>query len=153
VAKTCQAVIIGAVLSGVAHGLLIGVAYWIFDIPHPLMFAVITGILSFVPMIGSIPTAWGGVLYLLIDGRTGAALGMCVAAVVTAVSDNVLKPWVLKGKIELHPLLGLTSALGGASLFGFSGLFLGPLIAALTIELIKIVPVKRVESEAAPAKK
>ncbi len=116
------------------------------------MFGVITGILSFVPMIGSIPTAWGGVLYLLIDGRTGAALGMAVAAILTAVSDNILKPWVLKGKIELHPLLGLTSALGGASLFGFSGLFLGPLIAALTIELIKMMPVKR-EVEPAPAKK
>jgi predicted PurR-regulated permease PerM len=47
---------------------------------------------------------------------------------------------VLKGKTELHPLLGLISVLGGLMAFGASGLFFGPITTVLVITLIQIVP-------------
>jgi predicted PurR-regulated permease PerM len=143
VEQVSYGVVIGAMLSGLLHGIIIGSAYWILGIPRPLFFGALTFILSFVPMVGSAPTGYGGVLYLLIIGRGGAAIVMLVAALTSSISDNIVKPWVLKGKMDLHPLLGLISALGGIELFGFSGVFLGPLIAALAIELVQIMPEKK----------
>jgi predicted PurR-regulated permease PerM len=54
------------------------------------------------------------------------------------ISDNIVKPWVLKGRMSLHPFLGLLSVLGGLRIFGLAGIFLGPLITALTITLLQL---------------
>lgn len=133
-----RGVVLGTLAGGIAQGIIIGLGYWIFGIPKPFFFGSITVIFSFVPIIGSLPTGLGGVIYLLIGHHYGAAIGMGVAYFLAWVADHVLKPWILKGHAELHPLIGLISVLGGLHLFGFSGLFFGPLIAALTIALIQL---------------
>ncbi len=139
VEKISKAVVLGTLLAGIVQGTIIGLAYWIFGIPRPALFGFLTAIFSFVPLVGCAPTSIGGILYLLANGRIGASIGMTIAFVIAGLSDNVVKPWVLKGKTELHPLLGLLSVLGGLMAFGASGLFFGPIIAVLTITLIQIV--------------
>ncbi len=52
--------------------------------------------------------------------------------------DNLVKPLVLQGKTNLHPLLALLSVLGGVQAIGAIGLFVGPMAvvflqAALTM--------------------
>src|SRR5205823_2573263 len=101
-------------------------------------FGSITVIFTFIPLFGGLPTGLGGVIYLILQHRYGAAIGMGIAFALASISDNIAKQWVLKGHSELHPLIGLISVLGGLKLFGFSGLFFGPLIAALTIAVIQL---------------
>lgn len=140
VQRICTAVVLGTFLAGIVQGTIIGLAYWIFGIPRAALFGALTAIFSFVPLVGCAPTSIGGILYLLTEGRIGAAIGMTVAFVIAGTSDNVVKPWVLKGRTELHPLLGLLSVLGGLLAFGPSGLFFGPIITVLVIVLLQIVP-------------
>ena len=134
-----KGVVLGALVSGLVQGVIIGLGYWIFGIPRPFFYGSITFILSFIPLFGTLPTGVGGILYLVFAQRYGAAIGMGVTFLISSLSDNVVKPWLLKGQAELHPLLGLISVLGGLQLFGFSGLLLGPLIAALSIAAIQFV--------------
>jgi predicted PurR-regulated permease PerM len=146
-----KGVVLGALASGLVQGIIIGLGYWIFGIPRPFFYGAITFILSFIPIFGTLPTGLGGILYLIFTHHYGAAIGMSITFVISSISDNVVKPWVLKGQSELHPLVGLISVLGGLRLFGFPGLLFGPLIAALTIAVIQFVlhPELRVEKVAA----
>lgn len=137
--KICQGVVIGSLISGVVQGIVMGVAFAIFGVPGALLFGALTVVFSFVPVLGVGPTGIGGIIYLLIHGQKGAALGMLIAMGIGSISDNIVKPLALKGSVELHPLLGLLAALGGLVIFGFVGLFIGPLIAALLIVLLEML--------------
>ncbi|HET6266492.1 MAG TPA: AI-2E family transporter, partial [Acidobacteriota bacterium] len=151
VENICEGVMLGALTAGVIQGFIIGLGYWIFGIPQPFLFGVLTVILSFIPLFGTLPTALGGVIYLLFHHRVGAAIGFGSMFLAASISDNIVKPWVLKGRSQLHPLLGLISVLGGLKVFGFAGIFLGPTIVALTINLIELRR-KRHEGELLKAK-
>jgi predicted PurR-regulated permease PerM len=129
-----RGVILGSLLSGITQGLLIGIGFWIFGVPRPFFFGLMTLVFSFIPFVGSVPAGLGGAIYLFANERTGAAIGVLIFFGVATLSDNIIKPWALKGKSELHALVALISVLGGLGLFGFSGIFLGPLSAALAIE-------------------
>lgn len=154
VSSISKGVVLGALAAGLVQGTIIGLGYWIFGLPRPFFYGAITFILSFIPIFGTLPTGLGGILYLAFNQHYGAAIGMGITFVICIVSDNVVKPLVLKGQAELHPLVGLISVLGGLRLFGFPGLLFGPLIAALTIAVIQFVlhPELRVEKAAAVEK-
>jgi predicted PurR-regulated permease PerM len=137
-AGVCNAVVLGAFLAGLVQGTIIGLAYWILGIPKPLFFAALTALFGLIPLVGSAPTGIGGALYLLATGKVVHAIIMLIAFALAAISDNIVKPWVLKGRMSLHPFLGLLSVLGGIKAFGFAGIFLGPLITALTITLLQL---------------
>ena len=136
--KICTAVVLGALIAGIVQGTILGLGYWILGIPSALFAVIVTMISSFIPLMGSTPAGLGGTLYLLIKGKIVKAIIMLGIFLLASVSDNVVKPWVLKGKTELHPMLGLMSVLGGLTVFGAAGLFLGPIITALTITMIRL---------------
>ncbi len=137
--KIAYGVLVGSLLAGLTQGLIIGLAFWILGVPGALLFGSMTLIFSFVPILGVGPAGLGGALYLYAQGRPAAALVMLGALALGSVSDNLVKPLVLKGSVELHPLLGLVSVLGGLAVFGFVGLFLGPLIAALMLVIMDMI--------------
>jgi predicted PurR-regulated permease PerM len=134
----CNAVVLGAFLAGLVQGTIIGLAYWILGIRKPLFFGALTVLFGLIPLVGSAPMGAGGTIYLLILGKPIKALIMLGFFGLAAISDNIVKPWVLKGRSSLHPFLGLLSVLGGLKAFGIAGIFLGPVITALTIVLLQL---------------
>jgi predicted PurR-regulated permease PerM len=134
----CNAVVLGAFLAGLVQGTIIGLAYWILGIPKPFFFGALTVLFGLIPLVGSAPMGVGGTIYLLIIGKPIKALIMLGFFGLAAISDNIVKPWVLKGRSSLHPFLGLLSVLGGLKAFGIAGIFLGPVITALTIVLLQL---------------
>jgi predicted PurR-regulated permease PerM len=134
----CKAVVLGAFLAGLVQGTIIGLSYWILGIPKPVFFGALTALFGLIPLVGSAPMGAGGTIYLLIIGKPIKALIMLGCFGLAAISDNIVKPWVLKGRSSLHPFLGLLSVLGGLKAFGIAGIFLGPVITALTIVLLQL---------------
>ena len=53
--------------------------------------------------------------------------------------DTVIRVWVLKDAAKLHPLLALVCVFGGILYFGILGVFLGPMIGALLVALLRIL--------------
>ena len=73
-----------------------------------------------------------GSIYLLAIGSMGKGLFLLLYSIVIVSSvDNVLRPWVVGGRVELHPLVLLFFIFGGVEAFGFLGLFLGPVVASV----------------------
>jgi predicted PurR-regulated permease PerM len=102
---------------------------------------VLTALFALVPFVGAavvwVPcAAW---LYFY-EGRTGAAIFLAAwGLLVVSMADNLIKPWVLKGQSNLHPLLAFLSVLGGASALGPIGILIGPLVVAFLQALLNIL--------------
>jgi predicted PurR-regulated permease PerM len=136
-----RAVAAATLLSALCQGLLAGIGYYFAGVPSVALLTFITVLASLVPFIGAaiiwVPAClW---LYWFKDDGTLPAilLGVYCIAVVSMV-DNLVKPLVLQGKTNLHPLLALLSVLGGVQALGAIGLFVGPMAvvflqAALTM--------------------
>jgi predicted PurR-regulated permease PerM len=50
--------------------------------------------------------------------------------------DNVVRPLLLAGKSQMNTLVLIISLMGGVSAFGFIGIVVGPLVAALLTALV-----------------
>jgi predicted PurR-regulated permease PerM len=136
--RICNAVVLGAFLAGIVQGIIMGLSYWILGIPKPVFFGALTALFGLIPLVGSAPCGIGGTIYLLAIGKPIKAIIMLAAFGLAGISDNIVKPLVLKGRTALHPFLGLISVLGGLKAFGVAGIFLGPVVMALTIVLLQL---------------
>jgi predicted PurR-regulated permease PerM len=56
---------------------------------------------------------------------------MAWGAGVVSVSDNIIRPWVLSDRMNMSPLVIFFAFLGGVQVFGFWGIFLGPVVLSL----------------------
>jgi predicted PurR-regulated permease PerM len=80
------------------------------------------------------------VIYLLLAGSIAKGVFLLVYCIVVVSSiDNILRPWVVGGRVELHPLVLLFFIFGGVEAFGFLGLFLGPVVASVLVALFDIL--------------
>jgi uncharacterized protein YqgC (DUF456 family) len=98
-------------------------------------------VLAMVPFLGT-AAVWVPVcLYLyFVEGRTVPALVLAgYSAVVVSGADNVIKPLVLHGQSNLHPLLALLSVIGGLQALGPIGILVGPMVVVFLQTLLKIL--------------
>jgi predicted PurR-regulated permease PerM len=136
VGNVVRAVVFGLIGTALVQGLIAGIGFAVFGVPSPVALGALTTVASFVPM-GPV-LIWGGAaLWLLAGGHTGAAIGMAIwgAALVSSI-DNVLRPILISGGATRIPfLLVFFGVLGGLLAFGLLGLFLGPVLLAVTFAL------------------
>ncbi|MHB8901464.1 MAG: AI-2E family transporter [Thermoguttaceae bacterium] len=101
---------------------------------------VLTLLCASIPFLGAVsvwaPTAV--VLFLMGDRAAAVSLAIYGALVVSQV-DTVIRVWILKDAAKLHPLLALVCVFGGILYFGILGVFLGPMIGALLMALLRIL--------------
>src|SRR5690606_4955450 len=100
-----------------------------------------TFVLTWIPLVGSTPVWLVGSVYLWINAGVSRVLAMVVFGMVCGISDNLVRPWVLKGRGDMHPLVSLVSIFGGIKLFGIFGVFFGPILAAAFLSLAQVWPV------------
>ncbi|MCL5060710.1 MAG: AI-2E family transporter [Candidatus Thermoplasmatota archaeon] len=135
VGVTVRAVVFGIVLTALAQGLLAGMGYWVAGVPAPALWGVITALVSLIPFVG--PVVWIGLsLGLLAHGETQAALGLFLwGALVVSWVDNLIRPLVISGPTRIPFLLVFLGVLGGLHAFGLIGLFLGPVLLAVSVAI------------------
>jgi predicted PurR-regulated permease PerM len=145
-----RSVVVATLLSAVAQGVAAGIGYWAVlgsDAPVFLLTAL-TMVLAIVPFIGA-AGVWVPVCLALLllgggDGQPAGAnwptvLGFALyCAVVVSGLDNLIKPYVLHGQANLHPLLALLSILGGVKVLGPIGILVGPMLVSFLQALLSI---------------
>jgi predicted PurR-regulated permease PerM len=135
VGVTVRAVVFGIVLTALAQGVLAGLGYWAAGVAAPALWGVITALVSLIPFVG--PVVWVGLsLGLLAQGETQAALGLFLwGALVVSWVDNLIRPLVISGPTRIPFLLVFLGVLGGLNAFGLIGLFLGPVLLAVSVAI------------------
>ncbi|RPH93750.1 AI-2E family transporter, partial [candidate division KSB1 bacterium] len=87
-------------------------------------------------------------IFLIIAGKTWFGIGLLLwSLIVIANIDNILRPYLVRREVNLHELLVFISSMGGIATFGFFGVILGPVIAALLKTSLQIYA----ESQGPPA--
>jgi predicted PurR-regulated permease PerM len=138
VAAVTHAVVLGTLLTAAVQGVLMGIGFAIVGLPSPVVFGVLTGIASMVPVVGTALVWIPAAIVLFAQGRMGAAIFVVIWAVVlVGMSDNVLRPLVVSGRAQIATLPVFMGLMGGLSAFGAIGMVLGPAIVALVIALLR----------------
>jgi len=133
-----QAVLYGQVLTAVIQGGLGGFGLLIFGVPNALFWGAIMMITAFLPVLGT-PMIWvpAGVGLILDAKATRGIMLLIYGATIVMNIDNFLRPKLVSGRTNVHPVLILIGVLGGLRVFGFIGMLVGPLILAILVALIK----------------
>lgn len=129
----------GLAAAGV-QALLVFLGFVILQIPAAFLAGGASFILAWIPMVGTLPVTLAGAAYLYSQEAMARLVGLLVLAVIVGLSDNLVRPLVLKGGEGMHPFVALLAILGGIEVFGIFGVFLGPVVAALFITLFDIWP-------------
>ena len=96
------------------------------------LLSVLTMFFAMVPFVGAAAVWVPCCLWLLVvENETGWAIFLAVyGVVVVSMSDNIIKPLILHGQSNLHPLLALLSVIGGVQALGPIGIFVGPMVVS-----------------------
>lgn len=129
-----RATIKGTLIVALVQGVLGGVVFWMLGIDAPALWGTLMGVFSLIPAFGTgviwVPMA----IYLMATGDvTKGVILVVIGAGVISMVDNVLRPILVGKDTGLPDWLLLVVTLGGVALFGFNGILIGPLIAALFI--------------------
>lgn len=129
----------GLVVAGV-QGAMIGIALWFFGIPSPVLWGVVAGFFALIPLVGTAAVWVPAALFLLASGHYVQAIILSVwGAGVVGSMDNFLRPYLISGRVQMHTLLIFFAVFGGVTVFGFLGLFIGPVILAVTTTLLSLL--------------
>jgi predicted PurR-regulated permease PerM len=140
ISGTIVANVYGIVSVGVAQGVLTGIALAIAGLQSALLLGLCAAFASIVPLAGTALVWVPAGLYLIFIGSSWKGIFVLVWGIaVISTADSIIRPWVVGGKVQLHPLVLVFSILGGVQAFGFLGLFLGPVIASVLSVLFGMI--------------
>jgi predicted PurR-regulated permease PerM len=130
--SAARATLKGTLIIAFIQGTIAGLLFFFVGIEGALIWWILMVFLAVIPGVGCsivwLPTG----IVMLATGHLWEGLTILLTGtLVISTIDNVLRPILVGRDIQMHPILILFSTLGGIALFGFSGLVIGPMIAAL----------------------
>ena len=134
-AKAVRAVALGVIVTAVAQTVLAGAGLFLAGVPHAGVLAVIVFVLC-IAQIGPILVVVPATIWLYSSGAAGRGTLLLVISVVALTLDNVLRPILIKKGADLPLVLILSGVVGGVMGFGVIGLFIGPVLLAVTWTLL-----------------
>jgi len=132
------------------QGLLGGITFAAFGISGAIFWGVTMAFLALIPLLGSGIVIGPAALWLLLTGQATKALILAAIGFgVIGTVDNILRPFLIRGRTQMSALVLFISVMGGISVFGMLGLVLGPIVVATAKSLLDAYG--RVHSDASPA--
>ncbi len=120
----------------IATGVLVYLALLIIGVDYPLLWALIAGLMNYIPNIGSIIAAFPAVLFALVQLGLGGAIWTLVSFIlVNNILGNIIEPRIMGKGLGLSTLVVFFSLIFWGFIFGTIGMFLSVPIT-LTIKII-----------------
>ncbi|RME54687.1 AI-2E family transporter [Candidatus Woesearchaeota archaeon] len=139
--QTMDGIVFGTIIMALVEGLVAGIIFKLFGIPAPVIWGLVTAIISMLPFIGPAFVWAPASLYVYLSGRIYAAVALFILSwlIITLFLDIFLKNKMIAKKGKIHPILVLLGVIGGVSVFGIVGFIIGPFLLSLLSFLITIV--------------
>jgi predicted PurR-regulated permease PerM len=138
--NTTVSVIWATLAAAGAQALCMILGFWILGVPGAVLAGGATFVFAWIPILGSVPVWIAGAIYLYTQGAIVKLIVMIIIGIFTGIVDNIVRPWVLSGRDETHPLVSLIAIFGGIQLFGIFGVFIGPIVVAILLTMLDIWP-------------
>ena len=143
VKSTVQSVVYGMIGTALAQATVAWLGFTIAGVPSPIMLAMLTFFLSFIPA-GPVIVWLGASIWLFSGGHTGWGIFMIAYGILLISSiDNVIKPYIISRSSKLPFIIMFIGMAGGVATFGLIGVFLGPTLLAVGYSLAHEILIKR----------
>lgn len=135
-AQAVRGVALGVVVTAVAQTAVSGIGLALSGVPFagPLTLLVL---LLCIAQIGPILVLAPSVIWLYFTGDNVWATVLLVFTLVAGGMDNVLRPYLIKKGADLPLLLIFAGVIGGLLSIGLVGIFVGPVMLAVTYRLLE----------------
>ena len=146
-ARVCRGLVWSALAAALAQGVAFGLGLFVLDSiaktgagPWIILLSLLTVVCSPIPFLGSASVWASTAAVLFLQGHHTAAVILAIygGAIVSQV-DTLVRVWVLKGIVRMHPLVVFVSILGGIQVLGILGLVVGPVTAAVLFALLRVL--------------
>jgi len=143
---TIYAILYGVFLTALIQGLVGGLGFWALGMDSPVFWGIVMAFFAMIPVgtgIVWVPASLYLVAIGLMNDQSALTIkGLLLFAyglLIISTIDNLLRPKLISGKTKAHPLVVFTGIIGGIAMFGFFGIFIGPLILTLLIFIIELL--------------
>lgn len=127
------------VLTAGVQSIVALIGYLIAGVPYWAFFTGVTFFVALIPAVGAAAVCLAIAAILLAMGKTVAAIFLAAwGLLVVGLSDNLVKPLLIRHGIHMNGIVVLFALLGGLGAFGAIGLLLGPLAVAVFLAVLRI---------------
>lgn len=134
-AQSIRAVALGVVVTAIVQSLLGGIGLFISGIPYTTLLTVLMFLCCLVQL-GPLPILVPAIIWLYWSGDTTWGTVLVVLSCVVGTIDNFIRPVLIRLGADLPLLLILCGVIGGLLAFGMIGLFIGPVVLAVSYRLL-----------------
>lgn len=118
---------------GTIIGIMVYIGLSILGLKYSFLLAILAGVLEILPLFGPIIAGIFGVIFALLQGGFSLALWTALIFVLVQQIENfVIVPYLMKVRIDLHPVLVIV-------ILFVAGKFLGPLGAIVSVPLSAVL--------------
>ena len=123
------------------QGIVGAIGFYIFGAPFPILSGVLIAFCALLPLIGAAIIWLPASLFLIFSGHFsgdywvfGKGIGLFLyGLLIISTIDNILLAKIVHAKAKINPVIVIIGVIGGASLFGIVGIFIGPILLPLLI--------------------
>ncbi|MDB5813239.1 MAG: hypothetical protein JWM03_1279 [Rhodocyclales bacterium] len=129
--RSVSGVAMAIVGTAIVQSFIGGLSLFITGVPYA---AVLTSLMLMLCLaqVGSAPILVPAVIWMFWQGHTWQAVVLIVFTLIGGTLDHILRPMLIKRGANMPFLLSLVGSIGGLLGFGLLGLFIGPVILAIT---------------------
>jgi predicted PurR-regulated permease PerM len=133
--QAIRAVALGVVVTALVQSALAAVGLVVTGVPFPVILAALVFVLA-VAQVGPMPVLLIAAGWLYWTGSWGWATVLVVWAILVVGLGDFLRPVLIKKGADLPLLLIFAGVIGGLIAFGVLGLFIGPVLLAVSYTLL-----------------
>jgi predicted PurR-regulated permease PerM len=135
-----RSTVVASLAAALVQSLVVILAFMLIGIPSAALAAGTTFAFAWIPVLGSFPVFAIAAIWAVAHSAWMKLGLIIIAGLITGVIDNLVRPLVLKGGSDMHPLISLLAILGGLEFFGLLGVLLGPVIVAMFTACARVWP-------------
>lgn len=134
-------VIYAQLFVALVQGVIGTIGFYLFGVPFPMFLGVVLAFCALIPAIGT-AIIWGPAsLFLMVSGYVshdywmlGRGIGLFFyGLLIISLIDNFLLGRIVRARVKVNQIVVIIGVIGGASLFGVAGVFIGPILLPLLI--------------------
>jgi len=134
-AQAIRSVALGVVVTAIVQATLGGIGLAAAGVPFAALLTAVAFVLC-IAQVGPMPVLAPAIAWLYWHGAVGSATGLLLWTLVVVTLDNVLRPILMTKGANLPMLLMFAGVIGGLLAFGLIGIFIGPVVLAVSYTLL-----------------
>jgi predicted PurR-regulated permease PerM len=133
--QAIRAIALGIVVTALVQSIVGGFGLAVAGVPRPILLTAVMFLLG-IAQVGAVPVMIGGIVWLFWQDQAVWGSVLIAWTIITGSLDNFLRPILIKKGADLPLLLVFVGVLGGLLAFGVIGLFVGPVLLAVSYTLL-----------------